>query len=113
MLGNSLPSLHITPEFDLRLRIKFVITLTVSKLNAHLVNLLLPLGEVSLDTETALPLSHGFLGGVSAAGVGGRETPLVNLPGVNGPPAGDAPSRSSLSSSSSSSPMLEMSRRLA
>ena len=97
MLGNSLPSLHITPEFDLRLRIKFIITLTVT-LNAHLVNLLLPLGEVSLDTETALPLSHGFLGGVSAAGVGGRETPLVNLPGVNGPPAGDAPSRSSLSS---------------
>ena len=112
MLGNSLPSLHITPEFDLRLRIKFIITLTVT-LNAHLVNLLLPLGEVSLDTETALPLSHGFLGGVSAAGVGGRETPLVNLPGVNGPPAGDAPSRSSLSSSSSSNPMLEMSRRLA
>ena len=112
MLGNSLPSLHITPEFDLRLRIKFIITLTVT-LNVHLVNLLLPLGEVSLDTETALPLSHGFLGGVSAAGVGGRETPLVNLPGVNGPPAGDAPSRSSLSSSSSSSPMLEISRRLA
>ena len=112
MLGNSLPSLHITPEFDLRLRIKFFITPTVS-LNGHLLNLLLPLGEVSLDTETALPLSHGFLGGVSAAGVGGRETPLVNLPGVNGPPAGDAPSRSSLSSSSSSSPILEMSRRLA
>ena len=112
MLGNSLPSLHITPEFDLRLRIKFIITLTVT-LNVHLVNLLLPLGEVSLDTETALPLSHGFLGGVSAAGVGGRETPLVNLPGVNGPPAGDAPSKSSLSSSSSSSPMLEISRRLA
>ena len=81
--------------------------------HSHLVNLLFPPGEESLETETALPPSHGFLGEISTAGVGGNETPLANLPGEKGPPAGEASSMSSLSSSSSSSPMLEMSRRLA
>ena len=50
----------------------------------HLVNLLFSPGEESLETETALPVSHGFLGGVSTAGVGGNETPLANLPGESG-----------------------------
>ena len=58
--------------------------------NRHLLeNLLFPPGDESLETETALPLSQGFLGEISTAGVGGNETPLANLPSESGE-AGEA-----------------------